>query len=106
MLLRLHKGYTIPSTVGITTKLAQQFVGPFRVIEKIGRLAYKLKISPNWNIHPVFTIAQLEPYVSGDSYERELPEEPPELSTERELEEELFVVDCLLNGRVVKKEKD
>lgn len=29
VLLRLHKGYTIPSTVGITTKLAQQFVGPF-----------------------------------------------------------------------------
>lgn len=28
VLLRLHKGYTIPSTVGITTKLAQQFFGP------------------------------------------------------------------------------
>lgn len=69
VLLRLHKGYTIPSTVGITTKVAQQFVGPFRVIEKIGRLAYKLRIPSHWKIRPVSTIAQLEPYISGDPYE-------------------------------------
>lgn len=69
VLLRLHKGYTIPSTVGIITKVAQRFVGPFRVIEKIGRLAYKPRIPPHWKIHPVFTIAQLEPYISGDPYE-------------------------------------
>lgn len=44
VLLRFHKGYTIFSTVGITRKLVQQFVEPFRVIEKIRRLAYKLRI--------------------------------------------------------------
>ena len=56
-LLRLHKGYSIPSTIKITTKLAQQYVGPFRVIERIGRLAYCLEIPNYWRIHPVFTVA-------------------------------------------------
>lgn len=42
-LLKLHKGYSIPSTIGVTKKLAQQFVGPFKVLEKIGRLTFCLK---------------------------------------------------------------
>lgn len=73
------------------------------MIEKIRHLAYKLKIPPHWKIHPVFTIAQLESYISGDPYKRELPKQPQELSIERKVKEELFVVDCLLNKRVVKK---
>lgn len=75
------------------------------MIEKIGRLAYKLRIPPHWKIHPVFTIAQLEPYISSDPYEWELPKQPPDLFTDREVKEESFVVDRLLNKQVVKKGK-
>ena len=46
-LLRLHKGYSISTTAGITKKLTQQYVGPFCIIEKVGHLAYKLDISPD-----------------------------------------------------------
>ena len=67
------------------------------MIEKIGHLAYKLRIPPQWKIHPVFMIAQLEPYISGDPYERELPKHPPDLFTDCEVKEESFVVDRLLN---------
>ena len=35
-MLRLYKGYSIPSSVGVTKKLTQQYVGPFCVVEKIG----------------------------------------------------------------------
>ena len=43
-MLKLYKGYSIPSSAGVTKKLTQQYVGPFRVLEKVGRLAYKLDI--------------------------------------------------------------
>ena len=43
-LLRLHRGYSIPSAP--SSKLDQQFVGPFKVLEKVGRLAYHLDIPP------------------------------------------------------------
>lgn len=59
-MLRLHKSYTIPATAGVTKKLTQQHIGPFRIVEKVGRLAYKLDVPPNWQIHPVFSVAQLE----------------------------------------------
>ncbi len=38
-ILRLHKGYSIHATLGITKKLAQQYVGPFQIESKVGRLA-------------------------------------------------------------------
>lgn len=60
-LLRLHKGYLIPSTLGITKKLTQQYVEPFWMLERIGKLVYQLDIPANWRIYNVFTIVQLEP---------------------------------------------
>ena len=56
-LLWLHKGYSIPATAGVTKKLTQQYVGPFRIMKKVGRLAYKLDVPPDWRIHPVFSVA-------------------------------------------------
>ncbi len=44
-MLKLHKSYSIPSSVGITKKLTQQYVGPFQIVEKVGCLAYRLDIS-------------------------------------------------------------
>lgn len=43
-ILKLHKGYSILSSVSITKKLTQQYIGPFQIVEKVGRLAYKLKV--------------------------------------------------------------
>ena len=41
-LLRLHRGYNILSATN--HKLDQQYASPFKVLERIGRLAYRLKI--------------------------------------------------------------
>ena len=59
-ILRFRKGYSISATFRITKKFTQQYVGPFQIESKVGRLAYKLKISPDCKIHPVFSVAQLE----------------------------------------------
>lgn len=53
-------------------KLSQQYVGPFRVVERIGRLAYRLDVPSLWRVHNVFSIAYLEtsPAPATDPYDR------------------------------------
>lgn len=46
-LLKLHRSYSIPSSIRITKKLIQQYVGPFRIIKRVSCLAYKLEIPSN-----------------------------------------------------------
>ncbi|SLM34971.1 transposon tf2-1 polyprotein [Lasallia pustulata] len=75
--IKLHKGYTLPSVTN--RKLSNQRAGPLKIVKKIGLLAYRLDIPVNWKIHPVISVAQLEPAPKGnDPYEREdRPSDPP-----------------------------
>lgn len=78
-MVKLHKGYSIPFSAGVTKKLTQQFVGPFQIEEKVERLAYRLAIPGDWRIHLVFLVAQLEPppEPSNDPFRRPHPYHPP-----------------------------
>lgn len=107
-MLKLHKGYSIPSSVGVIKKLTQQYVGPFRIVGKIGRLAYKLEVPSNWRIYPVFSVAQLEPapVPSEDPFHRPRPQQPPSVFVEGDTDrQKSFKVDRLLNKRTVRKGK-
>ncbi|SLM41435.1 Ribonuclease H-like domain [Lasallia pustulata] len=75
--IKLHKGYTLPSVTN--QKLSNQQAGPLKIVKKISLLAYRLNIPVNWKIHPVISVAQLEPAPKGsDPYEREdRPSDPP-----------------------------
>ena len=66
---RLHHGYTIP---GISNKkFNQQRVGPFPITKKIKKLIYELKLPPMMTIHPMISVAQLEPaFNDPNPYER------------------------------------
>lgn len=46
---------------GVTKKLTQQYIKPFHILEKIGRLAYKLDVPSDWRVYPVFFVTQLKP---------------------------------------------
>lgn len=46
-MLQLHKGYSIFAALEVIKKLTQQYMGPFQIKDKVGWLAYKLKIPPN-----------------------------------------------------------
>ncbi|KAI0530941.1 hypothetical protein KFK09_000489 [Dendrobium nobile] len=63
-------------------KLAPRYFGPFEVIEKIGVVAYRLKLPPSETIHPVFHVSQLR-RVIGDHIA--IPELPPTLTEELEV---------------------
>ena len=74
--LKLHHGYKIPELQN--RKLSAQRTGPFKILEKVGNLAYRLELPPVMSIHPVISVAQLEPVPPGsDPYERPRPDNPP-----------------------------
>jgi hypothetical protein len=79
--VRLGTGYKLR---GIPkAKLGMQRVGPFSIIEKVGRLAYKLQLPEGWRIHPVISVVHLEP-AKEDPYNREVEQQPPPLEVEGE----------------------
>ena len=46
---------------GITNqKTGQQFVGPLTILERMRKLAYRLKILPIWKIHPMILVPHLK----------------------------------------------
>ena len=107
-MLKLYKGYSIPSSAGVTKKLTQQYVGPFRVLEKVGRFAYKLDVSLDWRVYLVFSVAQLEPAPSpiDDLFYRARLHMPPGVFVDGDTDTtKSFKVERLLNKQTVKKGK-
>jgi hypothetical protein len=43
-------------------KLLPKWIGPFKVVQKVGPVSYKLEINPGWLVHPVFHVSLLELY--------------------------------------------
>ena len=49
---------------GIGGKLAPRFIGPFKILKRIGSLAYKVELSTRWSgVHDVFHVSHLRKYV-------------------------------------------
>ncbi len=66
-------------------KLDDKCVGPFKITEKAGASAYKLKLPPHWRIHPRFNEKLLTPYIPPAFPNQELlPPPPPDLINDEE----------------------
>jgi hypothetical protein len=79
-------------------KLMPKWVGPFKVLQKVGNLAYKLEMNPVWRIHPVFHVSLLESYHSDGRVQ------PPPIPLELEGHLE-YEVDCILGHRFSDKKR-
>jgi hypothetical protein len=97
--LRLEAGYKMK---GIPKqKIGIQCVGPFRIIDKVGCLAYKLDFPDNWRIHPVISVAQLEPAPASDPFGRTVDPSP---AVEIDGDEE-FEIDAILESQIRGRQK-
>lgn len=95
--LRLHHGYRVPGHAN--RKLSNQRIGPFLIKRRVGNLAYELELPPTMKIHPVVSVAQLEPMPEDSNPYDRLRENEPGLVEDEGVEPDFYEIERLLDRR-------
>lgn len=64
-MIHLTKG-RLPT--GSAHKSQKKKFGPFEILKKYGPNAYKVNLPPDFNISPIFNVADIYPYESLDTF--------------------------------------
>lgn len=83
-------------TYGGTRKLWPRFIGPFKVLRRIGEVAYELALPDHMKVHPVFHVSLLKRYRSDGR----IQPPPPPVELEGDLE---YEVEAIQTHRIVRK---
>ncbi|KAI0510715.1 hypothetical protein KFK09_011324 [Dendrobium nobile] len=51
---------------GKVGKLSPRYIGPFEIVERIGKVAYRLALPATYAVHNVFHVSSLRKYLSDD----------------------------------------
>jgi hypothetical protein len=62
-----------------TTKLRAKHFGPFKIMEVLSTIMYRLDLPPVWRIHNAFHAAVLHPYKETEFHRPNFTEAPPDL---------------------------
>ena len=54
--------------LGKDRRLSPRFAGPFKILKRVGTLAYQLELPENIKVHPVFHGCLLKSYVTNPSH--------------------------------------
>jgi RNase H-like domain found in reverse transcriptase/Integrase zinc binding domain/Chromo (CHRromatin Organisation MOdifier) domain/Integrase core domain len=80
-------------------KLDYKRLGPFHVVKKIGKAAYRLKLPSSMRVHPVFHVSLLEPVLHNDIPGRVQEPSPPVIVDDQEEYEVEEVLDSRIRRR-------
>lgn len=98
-ILKLYKSHSISSSIIVTKKLIQQYIGPFQIVVKVSQLAYKLDVPSDQRIHPIFSIAQFKraPDSTEEQFQHLCLQHPPSVFLEDDTNRyKSFEIDYLL----------
>jgi hypothetical protein len=84
-----------------TTKLRAKCFGPFKIMEVLSAVTYRLDLPPAWRIHNAFHVAVLHPYKETELHRPNFMETPPDLVEGHEEWE----VDSVLASRHIGQKK-
>ena len=82
-----------------TPKLAPRRHGPFRVVQVMSPVNYRLELPTQWSIHPVFHIDLLTPYRETITHGANYLHPPPDLVDNEEEYEVEKILDSWQFGR-------
>ena len=76
-------------------KMAPKWEGPFKIVEVLGPITYRLKLLDTWKVHNVFHTILLKPYQENKIYSKDFPTPPPEIING----EEVYQIETILKHR-------
>jgi hypothetical protein len=83
---------------GLSSKLSAKYYGPFPILSAVGAVAFKLELPETVNIHPVFHVSQLKPFLESNHPTE--PTQPPPVYADRR--GGVFEVETILGKRRVR----
>ena len=104
--IKLHHDYDISFIVVLRFKYNQQYVKSFKMLKRVNRLVYKLKLSTHWRIHSILFITQLKSISSFnvDSFQRSKSNQSNSIFVENDIEQiKFYEIKRLVNKDQIKR---